>query len=101
MPVGVVMARDFLIVSFRHFPTVSADEHLKRSHFAGANQRLLEYGSEHVECLSRGDVAQAFRGCEEITSTQKPLRPQRKNLSKRRFARFAIFAFNVILSQAP
>ncbi|OLC42931.1 MAG: hypothetical protein AUH43_21540 [Acidobacteria bacterium 13_1_40CM_65_14] len=53
MPVGVVMARDFLIVSFRHFPTVSADEHLKRSHFAGANQRLLEYGSEHVSA-SRG-----------------------------------------------
>src|SRR5712664_3485344 len=38
---------------------------------------------------------------EEITSTQRPLRPQRKNLSKRCFARFAIFAFNVILSQAP
>src|SRR5881628_29949 len=43
---------------------------------------------------------EAFRGCEEITSTQRPLRPQRKNLSKRCFARFAIFAFNVILSQA-
>src|SRR3989442_8946318 len=56
--------------------------------------------SEAVRGVRRPRVAQAFRGCEEITSTQRPRRPQRKNLSKRCFARFAIFAFNVILSQA-
>ena len=66
MPVGVIVARDFLIVSLRYFPTISADEHLKRPHFAGTNQRLLEHGFDRHCCCS--DVAQAFRPARRAAS---------------------------------
>src|SRR6266849_2225525 len=57
------------------------------------------FGDE-VRRLQPSDRRSPKEDVEEITSTQRPLRPQRMNLSKRCFARFAIFAFNVMLSQA-